>query len=217
MAHSVCQKLRVKSRRDEVNAVSIAEALLQPGWWIGRHQLTPVLLAALSIEAQALHHDGEMQLAGVGRGVQHHLDSLTRSDSIVWFDGVSAAQQQYLAVMEALRLSLNSQLFLGLFEYEAHFAFYAPGAFYHEHLDSFAGVGGRIVSVVTYLNADWPSNGGGELLIHAQYHPDVAAISVSPEAGTVVIFLSEQVRHEVLPATLGRYSIAGWFRLNAPD
>ncbi|HQQ74620.1 MAG TPA: 2OG-Fe(II) oxygenase [Pseudomonadales bacterium] len=217
MARSACPKLRMQSRRDGVNAVSIADALLQPGWWVGHHQLTPGLLAALAVEAQALHHDGEMHQAGVGRGVHHHRDSLTRSDSIVWFDGVSAAQQQYLAVMEALRLSLNSQLFLGLFEYEAHFAFYAPGAFYHEHLDSFAGVGGRIVSVVTYLNADWPSNGGGELLIHAQTHKDVAATIVLPEAGTVVIFLSEQVLHEVLPAMVGRYSIAGWFRLNAPD
>jgi SM-20-related protein len=31
----------------------------------------------------------------------------------------------------------------------------------------------------------------------------------------VVIFLSERIPHEVLPATRDRYSIAGWFRVNA--
>ena len=37
---------------------------------------------------------------------------------------------------------------------------------------------------------------------------------VLPELGTLVIFLSEDIPHEVLPAMRDRYSIAGWFRVN---
>lgn len=32
--------------------------------------------------------------------------------------------------------------------------------------------------------------------------------------GTLVVFLSEEFEHEVLPAKRDRYSIAGWFRVN---
>ncbi|GAA75971.1 SM-20-related protein [Pseudoalteromonas sp. BSi20480] len=40
-------------------------------------------------------------------------------------------------------------------------------------------------------------------------------VSISPEAGTLVLFESERFVHEVLPAVDNRYSIAGWFRKNA--
>jgi SM-20-related protein len=39
-------------------------------------------------------------------------------------------------------------------------------------------------------------------------------LSVQPLHGTVVVFLSEEFPHEVLPASRDRYSIAGWFRVN---
>jgi SM-20-related protein len=38
-------------------------------------------------------------------------------------------------------------------------------------------------------------------------------IRVAPECGKLVIFLSEDFPHEVLPATQLRQSIAGWFRI----
>ena len=39
-------------------------------------------------------------------------------------------------------------------------------------------------------------------------------ITVTPNFGTIVVFLSEEFPHEVLPALRDRYAIAGWFRLN---
>jgi len=38
--------------------------------------------------------------------------------------------------------------------------------------------------------------------------------SITPSLGTIVVFLSEEFPHEVLPAKSDRYSITGWFRLN---
>jgi SM-20-related protein len=37
---------------------------------------------------------------------------------------------------------------------------------------------------------------------------------VTPELGTVVLFLSEEIPHEVLPAHRNRLGVAGWFRVN---
>ncbi|WP_338057695.1 2OG-Fe(II) oxygenase [Shewanella japonica] len=43
---------------------------------------------------------------------------------------------------------------------------------------------------------------------------DNRVAAVTPSLGTIVVFLSEEFPHEVLPAKLDRYSIAGWFCLN---
>ena len=43
----------------------------------------------------------------------------------------------------------------------------------------------------------------------------VPPVEVLPQFATMVVFLSREIAHEVLPANRTRYSIAGWFRLNA--
>jgi SM-20-related protein len=37
---------------------------------------------------------------------------------------------------------------------------------------------------------------------------------IKPDAGTLVIFLSDEFPHEVMTVFKDRYSIAGWFRIN---
>ena len=37
---------------------------------------------------------------------------------------------------------------------------------------------------------------------------------VRPEFGTLAVFLSEDIPHEVIPARRERFSIAGWHRCN---
>jgi len=37
---------------------------------------------------------------------------------------------------------------------------------------------------------------------------------ITPEMGKLVVFMSEQIPHEVLPTHQPRASVAGWFRLN---
>ncbi|MFW5816629.1 MAG: 2OG-Fe(II) oxygenase [Wenzhouxiangella sp.] len=109
---------------------------------------------------------------------------------------------------------LNRRLFLGLFEFEAHYAHYPAGAFYRRHVDSFQGAANRVVSLVAYLNADWRDDDGGELVLYEAAGRTRLA-TLAPRAGRVVLFMSEELPHEVLPARRERLSIAGWFRLNA--
>jgi len=112
-------------------------------------------------------------------------------------------------------MGLNRQLFLGLFDYECHFAHYPPGAFYKRHLDAFKGGGNRTVTVVLYLNQAWDEAWGGELLIYQDEQAEQPFQRVGAHYGRAVIFLSDRFPHEVVAASRDRYSIAGWFRINS--
>jgi SM-20-related protein len=100
-------------------------------------------------------------------------------------------------------------LYLGLEDFESHFALYPPGAFYLKHLDRFRDNDRRTVSAVLYLNQDWQAEQGGALRL---YLADGETRDVLPQAGSLLVFLSADMPHEVLPATRDRLSLTGWFR-----
>lgn len=183
--------------------------LAEQGYAIVDAALPDSLAQALLVAART-QLELRSQPAGIGRHTTHAVDSAVRQDAICWLEESDKASAGFLSHMEQLRLQLNEQLYLGLFGYESHFARYAPGAFYRQHRDSFKGARNRIVSTVYYLNPDWQPQQGGELVIYR--NDDTVAEQVTPLHNRLVIFLSEEFPHEVLPATSERYSIAGWFR-----
>ena len=190
----------------------IADALVDKGYLILRDALDPQLTQALFQRVRKLSA-AHFQRAGVGREQDLHLNSRVRQDQIRWLEPGDAAETAYLEWMKALRTGLNRRLFMGLFDYESHFSHYAPGAFYKRHLDAFRGQTNRVLTTVFYLNPHWQQRDGGELLLYPEQGDEVLA-RVAPDAGTLVIFLSDRFPHEVLPARSDRYSIAGWFRVN---
>lgn len=155
--------------------------------------------------------------AGVGRAQQHVANANIRRDAISWIESTKGAQGQWLAFSAQLQQHLNRTLMLGLFSFESHFAHYAPGAFYKTHVDAFKGQANRVLSVVLYLNPDWGSGDGGEMVLYSDQDPGTVLCKVNPHAGTLVVFLSEDFPHEVLPAQRDRYSIAGWYRVNTSN
>jgi len=42
-------------------------------------------------------------------------------------------------------------------------------------------------------------------------------VGVLPEGGKLVVFLSESMEHEVLPASRERFSLTGWLRLRGAN
>lgn len=189
----------------------MADALAAQGYAVLPGGLPPGLGTDLLLRITALD-DGQFHPAGVGRQGDFVVNPFVRSDEIHWLSEGNAIEAAYLEAMEKLRQGLNRRLFLGLFDYEAHFARYQPGAFYKKHLDAFKGRSNRVLSTVFYLNAGWQEADGGQLLI---YGDDGEVVSrVTPLLGTLVVFLSDKVPHEVLVARRNRYSIAGWFRVN---
>jgi SM-20-related protein len=152
--------------------------------------------------------------AKIGRQQSVQQLGTVRNDKTAWLSNIHSVEQAYLATMDGLKMQLNRQLFLGLRDFEAHFAHYPPGHFYQRHVDAFRGQSNRVVSSVFYLNPKWSEQDQGQLVL---YKPDsdVPLQTVMPKMGTLVLFLSEQFPHEVLPALRDRYSIAGWFRTDS--
>lgn len=191
---------------------SIASDLSEKGYSVNQNALPQHLSLQLLDQLHVMSRK-EFDTAGIGRQQDHTVDNSVRTDEICWIDGSSEAGEKWLAWSSELREYLNSQLFLGLFSFESHFAHYGPGDFYKRHLDAFKGESARLLSLVVYLNPDWETEDKGELVLYRDVH-DSTGIKVSPTFGTVVAFLSEDFPHEVLPAKRDRYSIAGWYRLN---
>ena len=192
---------------------SIVDGLCRAGWHMQEHFISPELSHQLAAECVQAMLSGKMKGAGVGGGHAPLLQPDIRGDHIAWLEaGRSEVCDRYLEHMEALRQVLNRELFLGLDEYESHFALYAPGAFYRAHLDRFRDDDKRTVSVVLYLNDDWLPEHGGALRLHPH---DGDHVDIAPVAGRMAMFLSGEMLHEVLPTAHERLSIAGWFRRRA--
>jgi len=190
-----------------------ADALAEHGWFCRDDAVSPALVAALSNDLAQLMEDDRLKRAGIGRERDFQVDRDIRRDWIFWLNRQRPVQAGFLVLAERLRLALNRRLFLALFEFEAHVALYPPGAFYRRHFDSFRGAANRMVSLVVYLNRDWADSDGGELVLYRPESGEEMA-RIVPRAGTLVLFMSEEIEHEVLPTHRDRASIAGWFRLN---
>lgn len=197
---------------DETLFALITDDIERQGYSI-RHCALPDRIATLLFQQQQSLHEANYVAAGIGRGDDYVKTEFVRTDEICWINGDSDAGRHWLDWTSGLQKFLNRRLFLGLFSFESHFAHYPPGAYYKRHYDAFRGEANRVLSVVTYLNPGWNSNDGGELVLYTD-ETDREGIKVVPLFGTIVVFLSEDFPHEVLPANTDRYSIAGWFRVN---
>jgi len=196
---------------------TIAVALVNKGYLIIDDALPKTLVQKLLMHFNQLHEQ-EFKAAGIGRQSDFQRQDRIRSDKIHWISATSETTAEFLQSMESLRLGINRRLFMGLLDYECHFAHYPVGAFYKKHLDAFrtnkiSGESNRVLSMVLYLNETWAKDDGGELVIYSG-EDEQPIERVSPEFGRLVIFLSERFPHEVLPACRERKSIVGWFRVN---
>ncbi|MEO3877099.1 2OG-Fe(II) oxygenase [Rheinheimera fenheensis] len=197
----------VVSQHNALNIDAIIDAFYQHGWVWQPNFISEQLNSALLHEAQ---YQAQLKPAGIGRQSDHQLNQQVRRDATQWFDGTSAAQQQYLALMTQLQQAFNRRCFLGLFDFECHFARYQQGDYYQKHLDAFSGRSNRVLTTVSYLNN---VSRGGELALYNEQ--DQLIDKFLPTAGSLILFESERFPHEVLPAVDTRFSIAGWFRKNA--
>ena len=185
------------------------------GWGVKTDGLSAASSRRLMRECEDACAQGEFRKARVGRGSSTEVRAEIRGDQVLWLEpnGTSIEQIAYLAELELLRLALNRRFFLGLFDFEGHFAIYPEGAFYKPHLDRHASTSERIITVILYLNPDWQPGDGGELKLWTTSGEKSGAFKlIEPRLGTMVCFLAGDFWHEVMPANKTRMSITGWFR-----
>jgi SM-20-related protein len=159
------------------------------------------------VELRLAQGDFGAARVGADRRLQRRED--IRGDRTCWIAApLFAAERALLSDLERLRLELNREGFLGLFDLELHYAWYPPGAGYARHVDQLQGRDQRKVSLILYLNDAWTPDAGGELRIFEGHE----ARDIEPIAGRLVCFLTAEREHAVLPTRQDRLSVAGWFR-----
>lgn len=188
----------------------IIDDLAAQGYSVQPDYFPSDLVAELQRDLDAQNEQGALKQAGVGRGQGNRIENEIRNDRTLWLDSDRAGPNEYLRIMDALRIDLNRALYLGLNDFEAHYAQYAPGGFYKKHLDSLKGTRNRVVSTVTYLTPGWRKDDAGHLVLYNDNDEEMRR--VLPVSGTLAVFMSEDIPHEVLPPARTRCSIAGWFR-----
>jgi len=157
---------------------------------------------------------GKFRLAAVGAGAKKQVKTEIRNDQVLWMDeeNLSLNQQKYWDLVDAIRKKINQQCFLGLKSFEGHFARYPVGSYYKRHLDQFEQVRYRIVSVILYLNEGWTENDEGALRMYLPEDGKEIVHDILPVGGRLVVFLSGEIPHEVLPTKKERISITGWLK-----
>jgi SM-20-related protein len=185
----------------------ISADVASDGLALNRDFLSESTIAALARGLRRRAAAGQMKPAGIGAAGSLRVAPEERSDRISWIEPpLARAEAELFSALEALRLELNRRLGLGAFSLECHYALYGAGARYVRHLDRSARGRPRVISFVLYLNRDWQARDGGALVLYRD-----PPLSVLPDAGTLVVFMSERFEHEVRPAARDRLSVAGWF------
>jgi len=188
---------------------SIADGLAEAGYAIADDFLAPAEVAAiLDLDTFKAGIAG-FKKAGIGKDQGLQINEAVRGDYIQWLDKTTAAAPVcvYLDRLNALVQFLNQNLFLSLKDYEVHLTIYPPGTYYKRHLDQFKKNDHRRLSVICYLNTEWPPETGGQLRMYLEQNN---TLDILPLAGRLVCFRSDQIEHEVLPATRERLSLTGW-------
>lgn len=187
----------------------ITDALVNDGYIVITDALDENLSASLK---QFAMNESDFKRAGISGAGDLHVDNDRRRDKIHWLEDDAKVQSEFLNFADGLKNHLNRELYLGLSYYESHFAIYDEGDFYEKHFDSFKNSKNRVVTTVYFLNEEWGEHDGGELIVYDV--KDKFLAKIQPKANTLVVFMSENFPHEVLPTKKKRYSIAGWFRID---
>lgn len=158
----------------------------------------------------SLNHQKLLSAAGTGNASKLSHNAEVRSDSIYWLDRKHEDQyeNEFFDQMDDFVEYLNRTCYSGITGYEFHYSLYEIGSFYKKHIDQFQNNSGRQYSMISYLNADWKKDDGGELMIHQKDNDQ----KISPTQGKTVFFKSNELEHEVLITSQRRMSVTGWLK-----
>jgi SM-20-related protein len=190
--------------------MSAGANLSAAGIAIRDHFIAPPQIRALLECARTRRARGEFAAARIGKDATLQRRAEIRGDFTCWLrEPLIPAERSLLEQFEALRLEVNRETFLGLYDLELHYAWYPPAAAYARHVDQPQGTVARKLSLVLYLNLEWNEEDGGALRVYEAGQP---RCEIEPIGGRLVCFLTEGREHEVLAARRDRWSVSGWFR-----
>jgi SM-20-related protein len=196
------------SKKQAISSIETAiDQLAEKGFFIWDNFIALDSALALRNLAEAGRERGNFKKAGIGKQVLFQVDKSIRGDYIQWLDKHTEETSilQFVNKITHLKDYLNQTCYLGLKDFETHFAIYPENTFYKRHVDRFQKNAHRVLSFVLYLNINWQQGDGGELALYLNNETQI----VQPLGGRLLLFRSE-LEHEVLLAHKPRYSITGW-------
>lgn len=190
-------------------AETISANIAAKGYVIIDDLLLETDLQKIKNRFKELQQEEEFQKAGIGKQAHFTINNSVRGDFIRWIDPKDKHAAVYFLYeyINELIINLNRTCYLGIKDYQSHYAFYPKGKGYLMHRDRFKNNPHRIISFVFYLNENWQQGDGGELVL---YNEDKKMIeTIAPKQNRLAVFLSETL-HEVLNCNTERKSITGW-------
>lgn len=177
---------------------------------ISEHFLSDELANHLKKNLLSLNDNNQLLAAGTGNENKLVYNAKVRNDTIYWLDKKhnNIHENAFFEQIEAFIVYLNQSCYAGITGYEFHYSLYEKGSFYKKHLDQFQDNSDRQFSMISYLNSNWQTQDGGELLIHQLGNNQ----KVSPTQGKTVFFKSNELEHEVLETNERRMSVTGWLK-----
>ncbi len=190
----------------------ILSALDESGLYFNPGFLDPTITNAWQQYAENQSIEDRFHQASIGRDESKMKDKSIRADSIFWIDEFSGAMTPIGQWLKQLSDELKNYFRVPLETIESHFSIYSKGAYYAKHIDNGPGQNSRFFTFIFYLNPDWKSEDGGELVIYDPKQPQRSILTIAPKSGTFVIFRSDLFYHEVLASLVPRYTFTGWLR-----
>ena len=193
----------------------IIDGILTDGYGMMDNFLASDEVTTLANRLRERRAMGQFRAAGIGNQ-NIVVENAIRGDEILWIDEKTATSVEltFLQRIGEFVDYVNQTCYLGLRDYEFHYALYPPGTFYKRHLDQFRSDSRRKLSVICYLNTDWHETDGGQLALYLPDSEETSErqITIAPVGGQLVCFESARLEHEVLPATRERLSVTGWLK-----
>jgi len=177
---------------------------------ISEHFLSDALCEHLKDNLLLLNDHNLMKSAGVGNDGKLIFNESIRSDAIYWLDKKhnNEYENEFFEKIDAFITYLNQTCYTNIMSYEFHYSLYETGDFYRKHLDQFSDNSSRQFSLISYLNSDWKSKDGGELMVYQRDNNQ----KIAPTQGKTVFFKSNELEHEVLVTNERRMSVTGWLK-----
>ncbi|MDP2386661.1 MAG: 2OG-Fe(II) oxygenase [Bacteroidota bacterium] len=194
----------------ENNFETLINSFIENKIGISEHFLSKELANHLKENLLSLNGKKLLSVAGTGNAFKLNHDAEVRSDSIYWLDRKHEDQyeNEFFDQIDDFVKYLNRTCYAGVTGYEFHYSLYEIGSFYKKHIDQFQNNSGRQYSMISYLNADWKGDDGGQLMIHQENNNQ----KIPPTQGKTVFFRSNELEHEVLLTTQRRMSVTGWLK-----
>jgi SM-20-related protein len=211
--------------------------LASNGYVVTKQFLNPDFVQLLRKDIDLLRRKGRFSAAKIGQDSTNALNTNIRVAETVFIgesklkDIPSEARYQLYQVLDSLRLTLSQNPLLKDDNLDVSppldrtlseflFAYYPKGGFYRRHMDAVPNSVSalREYSILIYLNDNWNELDGGYLRIHLDSGRDFlpsnenpSYIDVKPEGGTLVLFKSDRIPHEVLDTNAERAVVVGWY------